>query len=94
MSLSIAEDIKSVSELKTRTREVFEQMHRTGRPIVVTINGKPDAVLIDAQVFEKKLKAANLGALLAEAEADVRNGHTRPARDSVRDVRQRAKAPR
>jgi prevent-host-death family protein len=87
MTVSITEDIKSVSELKKKTHEIFEQLHRTGRPIVVTVNGKPDVVLLDAVVFEKKLKALNLGVLLAEAEADVKEGQTRPAREFLKELK-------
>ena len=57
MSLSLSEDIKSVSDLKKKTNEIFRQIHRTGRPVIVTVNGKPDAVLIDVEVFEKKLRS-------------------------------------
>ena len=53
MSFSITEDIKTVSDLKKKTSEIFKQMHQTGRPIIVTVNGKPDAVLLDVEVFEK-----------------------------------------
>ena len=56
MSISIKEDITSVSDLKKRTNEILKQMHRTGRPIIVTVNGKPEAVLLDVEVFERKLK--------------------------------------
>ncbi len=91
MTLSITEDIKSVSDLKKKTSEIFKQMHRTGRPIIVTVNGKPDAVLLDVEVFEKKLKSLNLAALLAEAETEVKKGRTRPARDFLKEFKQRAK---
>lgn len=91
MSISISEDIKSVSELKKKTNEIFRQMHHTGRPIIVTVNGKPDAVLLDVDVFEKKLKSLNLGMLLAEAEADVRAGRTREARDFIHEIKAGAK---
>ncbi len=77
MALSISEDIKSVSELKKKTNEIFRQMHQTGRPIIVTVNGRPDAVLLEVEVFERKLKSLNLGNLLAEAEVDIREGRTR-----------------
>ena len=87
MSISFTEDIKSVSDLKKKTNEIFKQMHRSGRPIIVTVNGKPDAVLIDVEVFEKKLKAINLGALMAEAEIDVKKKRTRPARDFLAELR-------
>ena len=91
MSISISQDIKSVSELKKKTHEIFKQMHHTGRPIIVTVNGKPDAVLLDVDVFEKKLKSLNLGMLLAEAEADVRAGRTREARDFIQEIKAGAK---
>lgn len=91
MSLSISEDIKSVSDLKKKTNEIFRQMHHTGRPIIVTVNGKPDAVLLDVEVFEKKLKSLNLGMLLAEAEKDVSEGRTRKAKDFIKEFKKGAK---
>ena len=94
MSISITEDIKTVSDLKKKTHAIFKQIHRTGRPVIVTVNGKPDAVLLDAEVFEKKLKAFNLGLLLSEAEAEVKEGRIRPARDFLRELKQIAKIRR
>ena len=87
MSISITEDIKSVSDLKKKTNEIFKQIHRTGRPIVITVNGKPDAVLLDIEVFESKLNALNLGVLLVEAETEVKEGRIRPARDFLRNLK-------
>jgi len=91
MPISITEDIKTVSDLKRKTGEVFKQLHRTGRPIIVTVNGKPDVVLIDVESFERKLKTLNLSALMAEAERDVKKGHTRSARDFLRELKRSAK---
>ena len=85
MGLSLTEDIKSVSEFKKQIRQVFTQLHRTGRPVVITVNGRADIVLLDAAVFERKLSALNLHALLAEGEADVAAGRIRPARAALRD---------
>ncbi len=94
MGLSLTEDIKSVSEFKKQIREVFTQLHRTGRPVVITVNGRPDVVLLDAAVFERKLSALNLQALLAEGEADVAAGRTRSARAAVKAIRRATKIPR
>ncbi|MBI2560110.1 MAG: type II toxin-antitoxin system Phd/YefM family antitoxin [Planctomycetes bacterium] len=74
MSISITEDIRPISDLKKKPSEIFKQIHRTGRPIIVTVNGKPDAVLLDVEIFERKLKALNLGVLLAEAETEAKMG--------------------
>ncbi len=94
MPFSITEDIKSVSDLKKKTNEIFKQMHRTGRPIIVTVNGKPDAVLLDVEVFERKVKALNLAVLLSEAELEVKEGRTRPAYEVVKELKGRAKVSR
>ena len=94
MSMSITKDIKSVTDLKKKTNEIFRHMHRTGRPVIVTVNGKPNAVLLDVEVFEKKLKAFNLGLLLAEAETDVKEKRTRPARDFLKEFKNIAKVSR
>ena len=94
MSLSLTEDIKSVSEFKKQIRQVFTQLHRTGRPVVITVNGRPDVVLLDAAVFERTLGALNLRTLLAEGEADVATARTRSARAAVRALRRATKIPR
>ena len=94
MGLSLTEDIKSVSEFKKQVRQVFTQLHRTGRPVVITVNGRPDVVLLDAAVFERTLSDLNLRALLAEGEADVKAGRTRPARAAVRALRRAKNVPR
>lgn len=94
VGLSLTEDIKSVSEFKKRIRQVFTQLHRSGRPIVITVNGRPDVVLLDAAVFERKLSTLNLRALLAAGEADVAAGRTRPARAALRTLRRAAKISR
>jgi len=94
MGLSLTEDIKSVSEFKRQIRQVFTQLHRTGRPVVITVNGRPDVVLLDAALFERKLSTLNLHALLAEGEADVAARRTRPARPAIRALRRAAKISR
>src|SRR4030042_3294661 len=91
LTLSISRDHKSVSDLKKKTNEIFKQMHDTGRPIIVTVNGRPDAVLLDVEVFENKLKSLNLGLLLAEAENDVKNKSTRNARAFLKELKSSAK---
>jgi prevent-host-death family protein len=94
MGLSVTEDIKSVSEFKKQIREVFTQVHRTGRPVVITVNGRPDVVVLDAAMFERTLSALNLRVLLAEGEADVAARRTRPARAALKALRRDAKISR
>ena len=87
MSFSITEDFKTISDLKKKTNEIFKQIHQTGRPVIITVNGKPNAVLIDVGTFERKIQALNLGALLLEAENDMKKGLVRPARDFLEEIK-------
>ena len=50
MPIHLTDDIRTVTELKRKTREILRQVHETRRPVVVTVNGKADAVLA-ASVF-------------------------------------------
>ena len=94
MSISLTEDVKTVSELKKHIRSVFQQIHQTGRPVVVTVNGKPDVVLVDAELFERRLRSINLAALLGRGEEDIRRGRTKPARAFLEEFRRAKKIPR
>jgi prevent-host-death family protein len=87
MSIDITEDIRSVTDLKRHSREILDRIRRTGRPVVLTVNGRADAVLIDAKSFEKHLKASNLARLLKPAEEDIAAGRTRSARAFMREFK-------
>lgn len=68
MPIAITEDIRSITDLKRNMREVLDQTHRTLRPVILTVNGKADAVLLSAKTFEQYLQIHNLARLLLEAE--------------------------
>lgn len=87
MTLDLTQDIKSITELKKHTHQLLEQVHATGRPIFLTVNGKADAVLIDVKAFEKHLRAANMAKLLAEAERDISEGKTRSMKDFLKEFK-------
>lgn len=87
MPFSISEDIRPVTDLKKHTRELLDQVRKTGRPVILTVNGRADAVLIDVKIYEKHLKASNLARLLGEAESDIAAGRTRPIRTFLREFK-------
>lgn len=92
--LHLTQDMRTVTELKRNTREILDQTHKTGRPIVLTVNGRANAVILDVQTYEKKLIAANLGLLLTEAEKEVAEGKTRPLSAFLKDFRNARKIQR
>jgi prevent-host-death family protein len=92
--VNLAEDIRSVTDLKRHTREILDHVHATGRPVVLTVNGRADAVILDAAVYQRHLQAANLARLLAPAEAEIAEGRTRPVREFVREFKRARNLPR
>ena len=94
MAMHISEDIRPFADLEQNASEVLEQLRATGRPIVLTVKGKADAVLMDAKTYEKHLRAANLSRLLAPAEADVAAGRVRSARSFLKEFKSARKISR
>lgn len=87
MPINLADDIRSVTDLKRNTREILDQLHATGRPVVLTVNGRADAVIIEAKSYDRLVSAANLARLLVPAEEETAAGRTRPARDFLRELK-------
>ena len=87
MSVKLTEDIRPVTDLKRNARKILDQIHKTGRPVILTTNGRADAVILDAKTYEKHLKAANMSRLLAPAEADVAAGRMRSARSFLKEFK-------
>lgn len=94
MVINFNSDIRPVTDLKRHTRDILAQIHKTGRPVVLTVNGKADAILIDAKMYEKHLKAGNLSRLLTPAEQDVLSKKTRPMRPFLKDFKNARKISR
>lgn len=91
MSISFKEDILPISELKKNTKKILVQIRRTRRPVILTVNGKADSVLIDVESYEKQLMAANLSKLLLEAERDIAEQKTRPLNSFLEDFKRAGK---
>jgi prevent-host-death family protein len=92
--VSITNDIRTLAELAAEPLAVVKHARQSGRPVVITAKGKADVVILDARAFEKRLSAANLALLLAPAEADVREGRTRPATEFFAELRRAKKVSR
>jgi len=87
MTLVLTQDFRTVTELKRDTKDILDQIHTTGRPVILTVNGKADAVIIDVVTFEKHFQASNMSKLLAIAESDIAAKKTRPMSDFLKDMK-------
>jgi prevent-host-death family protein len=87
MAISLAEDIRSVTDLKRHTKNIISQVHRTGRPVVVTVNGRADVVLLDIATYENQVSAQKMAELLAPAEKDIVLKQTRPIKQFLKEFK-------
>jgi prevent-host-death family protein len=90
--LDIGGDIGSLSELKGRTSQFIQQLKASGQPIVLTVNGKAELVIQDAQSYEKLLELVDrLEAIEAIREGlrDEAEGHVVSLDDAMEQVRKR-----
>lgn len=72
--MNIRQDIRPVTYLKTRAAAVLDQINNTHRPIIITQDGEPRAVIQDPESYEGMRKAVALMKLLAQGESDIRKG--------------------
>ncbi len=58
--LDLTKDIRSLTEFKRNTSEFVENLKQTKHPLVLTVNGKAELVIQDAQSYQELLEAAEL----------------------------------
>ncbi len=73
--MSMDEDIRPVTYLKSKAADLLRQVNETRRPVVITQNGEPRAVVQDTKSYESMRKALGLLKLIAQGEEDVRKGN-------------------
>ena len=56
--INLREEINSLSNFKRNTSDFIEQLKDTGKPIILTINGKAELVVQDAGSYQKLLEIA------------------------------------
>jgi prevent-host-death family protein len=95
--LDITQDIQPLTTFRNNSVEFMKQLKETKRPIVLTVNGKPEAVLQDPAEYQRLL---DLAAIAEEDEAirqgmeDIRAGRVRPLKDVFDEMRAKYDIPR
>ncbi|MBP8980960.1 MAG: type II toxin-antitoxin system Phd/YefM family antitoxin [Syntrophobacterales bacterium] len=72
--MNIVNDIKPVTYLKSRAADLLNQINETQRPVIITQNGEPRAVLQDPISYENMRNAIGILKLVSQGEADIRSG--------------------
>ena len=75
--MNMSSDIKPITYLKANAAELLEQINETHRPVIITQNGEPRAVLQDPQSYENMRNALGMLKLISQGEEDIKKGKTR-----------------
>lgn len=73
----LTEDIRPIADLKTKSSQLLRHIQHTRRPVLLTKNGKPTAVLMDVKEFASKMASKELAVLLRQAEKEIASGKGR-----------------
>ena len=76
--MNISKDIRPITYLKSKAPDLLKQINETHRPIVITQNGEPRAVLQDPVSYENMRNAIGLLKLISQGEQDVKDGKVKP----------------
>jgi prevent-host-death family protein len=76
--MNISKDIKPITYLKSKAPDLLKQINETHRPVVITQNGEPKAVLQDPESYENMRNAIGILKLVAQGEQDINEGRTKP----------------
>lgn len=85
--LDIGKDIQSLTDFKRNTAEYMEQLKLTGRPLVLTVNGKAEIVVQDAESYQEMLEAVEEAKTL-RALANAKSGKGKPAQGVLEEIRE------
>lgn len=96
MNLIKLEDIHSLTDFQRDTKNHLHRLKKTGRPQVLTVNGKAALVVQDAEAYQTILDhidrmeaVAGIKRGLREAEA----GRGRPIKEALNHIRRKHRIP-
>lgn len=80
--LNLHDDIQPVSEFRANTAQTIQFVRESGRPMVLTQNGRSAAVLLDVAAYQALIDENELLRDLHTGMEDVRAGRVLPHADA------------
>jgi prevent-host-death family protein len=90
-------DIESLTAFKRNTTEYVKRIKKSGNPLVLTVNGKAEIVVQDAESYQRMLEVldrAETIEALREGLASVRRGKTMSLDRFDKEMQKRIRAPK
>lgn len=94
--IDLSTDIHSLTDFKRNTTQFVKQMKDTGHPLVLTVNGKAEIVVLDTVSYQKLLEDIDrVEAIegIRRGLEDVKHGRTKAAEQVFDEMRRKHKIP-
>ena len=88
----VSKDIQSMTSFRRKPGEFVRRLKKTKRPMVLTIDGKAEVVVQDAESYQRLLDIAaqnDVYEAIRQGTEDVARGRTRPARSVFQALRRK-----
>jgi PHD/YefM family antitoxin component YafN of YafNO toxin-antitoxin module len=86
--INVTRDIHSLTTFKRKSVSLMKQLKKTGRPLVLTINGKAEAVVLDPAAYQDIADHLDAVASIRRGLAQARRGEGRLAEDLLNELEQ------
>ena len=86
-----ASAVKPITYMKTHSAALVAEVNRKRSPVVITQNGAPRAVVMDAESYDRIQDALVLLKLIAQSEEDFRKGRWISQAQMERELRKKAR---
>lgn len=80
-------EIRPSADLRNHYSEISKQCRETRKPVIITVNGRGDTVVLGLQDYYQMKAELELLKTLADAESDVTEGRTAPMQATFDSLR-------
>ena len=90
--IDITTDIQPLTTFRNNSVKMMQRLKKTRRPIILTVNGKPEAVVQSAAEYQRLLDiavSADVNEGIRQGLEDMREGRTRPADEVFEEMRRK-----
>ncbi len=90
--IDITKDIQPLTTFRNNSVKMMQRLKKTRRPIILTVNGKPEAVVQDAAAYQRLLDlaaAADVNEGIRQGLEELRQGKGRPAKEFFEEMRKK-----
>ncbi len=87
--IDITKDIQPLTTFRNNSVKFMKRLKKTRRPIILTVNGKPEAVVQDPAAYQRLLDlaaAADVNEGIRQGLEELRQGKGRPAKEFFEEM--------